>query len=72
MPRWFNAPLKLHRRWKSQSHLSNSNKRNINGRYILLNEIGHGASGIVYLAVDVDNNTRYVMFALNLCFEIIT
>lgn len=65
MPRWFNAPLKLHRRWKSQSHLSNSNKRHINGRYILLNEIGHGASGIVHLAVDVDSNTRYAIKELS-------
>jgi hypothetical protein len=66
MPRWFNTPLQLRRRWtinKNQSQ--HHNKKRVGGRYILLNEIGHGASGIVHLAVDVNTNARYVCVYLN-------
>lgn len=64
MPRWFNTPLQLHRRWKQTKNQSNqqNSKRTVGGKYKLLHEIGHGASGIVHLAVDTKNNVRYVMF----------
>ncbi|KAI9269541.1 kinase-like domain-containing protein [Helicostylum pulchrum] len=58
MPRWFNTPLQLHRRWKETKNQQN-NKRCIQGQYKLLHEIGHGASGIVHLAVDIKTNVRY-------------
>ena len=68
MPRWFNTPLQLRRRWTDNNNKKNqqqklshyNNKRRVGGRYILLNEIGHGASGIVHLAVDMNTNVRYV------------
>ncbi|KAI8080502.1 kinase-like domain-containing protein [Thamnidium elegans] len=64
MPRWFNTPLQLHRRWKETKNQQN-NKRCINGQYKLLHEIGHGASGIVHLAVDIKTNVRYAIKELN-------
>jgi hypothetical protein len=65
MTRWFNTPLQLHRRWTQtkisrSSHHQQNNKRCIGGHYKLLHEIGHGASGIVHLAVDTKTNVRYV------------
>jgi hypothetical protein len=58
MTRWFNAPLRLHRRWKNAS--KSQKKRQIAGKYKLLHEIGQGASGIVHLAVEIKTNKRYV------------
>ncbi|KAI9340122.1 kinase-like domain-containing protein [Pilaira anomala] len=61
MPRWFNSPLELHRKWKN----NRLNLRCIDGQYKLLQEIGHGASGIVHLAVDIKTNIRYAIKELN-------
>lgn len=64
MPRWFNSPLELHRKWKN----NRLNLRCIDGQYKLLQEIGHGASGIVHLAVDIKTNIRYVKSLLFIYF----
>lgn len=56
MTRWFYTPSDLHRYWIDSVH----NKRLIDGRYKLLHEIGHGATSIVHLAIDINTNKRYV------------
>ncbi|KAL7324472.1 hypothetical protein PS15p_209661 [Mucor circinelloides] len=64
MTRWYNAPLQLHRRWKqSKMHL---NKRQIdNGRYSIIHQIGQGASGIVYLAIETKTNKKFAIKEMN-------
>ncbi|KAI8080160.1 kinase-like domain-containing protein [Gilbertella persicaria] len=57
MTRWFiHSSLRL--RWKESKHL-------LDGRYKLIHSLGQGASGIVYLGIDVKTNQRYAIKELS-------
>ncbi|KAI9480661.1 MAG: kinase-like domain-containing protein [Benjaminiella poitrasii] len=63
MVRWLNSPLQFPPRWKETKFefMSNQCKQTICGRYKLLYEIGHGASAIVHLAIDMKTKKKYAV-----------